>query len=326
VLADSPAVSRSAAVPSDSPISVVIPAYNYAQYLPEAVESVLAQTHRHLECIVVDDGSVDNTRAVVSAIHDERLRYVHQANAGLSSARNTGIREAKHAFIGFLDADDRWLPEFAARALQELYLMPGKVGAVATASFRIDGHGARVNSAQFTFGKSCDLTFRDFCLRSRPLSSSILIRKEALQQCGDFNIGLRSSEDRDYWLRMTALGWKIRFVDEPLAEIRRHPMNMSKAAVRMQENRRQVLAHARGAGVILRHSPFWLKVHSAHLLQSARAHHTEGSTSRAVLLLTGSCLLWPWFLAPAELSERPLFRARALARMVLDRWKGPHHE
>ena len=101
----------------DQPVSVVIPAYNYARYLPEAIRSVLAQTHSDLECIVVDDGSTDNTREVVSAIEDPRVRYVHQANAGLSSARNTGIREAEHPFVGFLDADDRWLPQFVTRAL-----------------------------------------------------------------------------------------------------------------------------------------------------------------------------------------------------------------
>jgi glycosyltransferase involved in cell wall biosynthesis len=322
VLPDLHAVKEPASAPSDSPISVVIPAYNYARYLPDAIGSVLSQTARDLECIVVDDGSTDDTRAVVGAIHDERLRYVHQANAGLSSARNTGIREAKHRFVGFLDADDRWLPEFAARALQEFSRDSGNYGAVATASSRIDKDGAVVKATRFTFGNSCDLGFRDFCLRSRPLSSSILIRREALEACGEFDVTLRSSEDRDYWLRLTALGWKIRFLDEPLAEIRRHGMNMSKAAARMQANRKQALARARAAGVIAKNSPFWLKVFSAHLVQSARAHHTEGSTARAMLLLGGSCLLWPWFFVPGELSEPPLFRARALARMTIDGVKG----
>src|SRR5688572_33013190 len=107
----------STAARDDSPISVVIPAFNYAQYLPEAIASVLAQTHRDLECIVIDDGSTDNTQDVVTAIRDERLRYVHQPNGGLSSARNRGIQQAKHPFVGFLDADDRWLPVFADRAL-----------------------------------------------------------------------------------------------------------------------------------------------------------------------------------------------------------------
>ncbi len=306
----------------DTPVSVVIPAYNYARYLPDAIGSVLAQTHRELECIVVDDGSTDDTRAVVEGIRDERVRYVHKVNGGLSSARNAGIREARHRFVGFLDADDRWLPDFLQRALKEFERGDAKLGAVATASHRIDEHGARVGSARFTFGESCDLGFRDFCLRNRPLSSSILIRREALEETGEFDTSLRSSEDRDYWLRMTARGWKLRFLDEPLAEIRRHSVNMSKAAARMQANRKQVLTQARRAGVIAPNSLFWLKVFSLHLVQSARAHHAEGATPRALTLLAGSCLLWPWFLSTSKLSEPRLFRARALARMLIDAAKG----
>ena len=114
MLADSRIVSRGAASDSASPISVVIPTYNYAQYLPEAIASVLSQTRGELECIVVDDGSTDETRAVATAIRDDRVRYVHQSNGGLSSARNAGIQLAKHRFVGFLDADDRWLPQFGS--------------------------------------------------------------------------------------------------------------------------------------------------------------------------------------------------------------------
>ena len=306
----------------DTPVSAVIPAYNYARYLPDAIGSVLAQTHRELECILVDDGSTDDTRAVVEAVRDERIRYVHKVNGGLSSARNAGIRAARHRFVGFLDADDRWLPDFLARALEAFDRGDGKLGAVASASYRIDEHGARVGSARFTFGESCDLEFRDFCLRNRPLSSSILIRREALEETGEFDAGLRSSEDRDYWLRMTARGWKLRFLDEPLAEIRRHSVNMSKAAARMQANRKQALSRARSAGVIAPNAPFWLKVFSLHLVQSARAHHTEGATARALTLLAGSCLLWPWFFSTSKLSEPRLFRARAFARMLIDTAKG----
>ena len=317
-----PSVAASAPNRRITPVSVVIPAYNYARYLPDAIGSVLAQTHRDLECIVVDDGSTDDTRAVVEDIRDERVRYVHKVNGGLSSARNAGIWEARHRFVGFLDADDRWLPDFLGRTLEEFERGDAKLGAVATASYRIDEHGARVGAARFTFGESCDLGFRDFCLRNRPLSSSILIRREAVAETGEFDTSLRSSEDRDYWLRMTAREWKLRFLDEPLAEIRRHSVNMSKAAARMQANRKQVLTQARGAGVIGASSPFWLKAFSLHLVQSARAHHTEGATSRALTLLAGSCLLWPWFLSTNALSEPRLFRARAFARMLIDAVKG----
>ena len=93
-------------------VSVVIPAYNYAHFLPEAIASVLAQTGADLELIVVDDGSPDNTPEVCARCADPRVRLVRQPNAGLSAARNTGIREARFPYVAFLDADDRWEPGF----------------------------------------------------------------------------------------------------------------------------------------------------------------------------------------------------------------------
>jgi glycosyltransferase involved in cell wall biosynthesis len=306
-----------ALLPDAPRVSVVIPAYNYAHYLPAAIGSVLAQTHRALECLVVDDGSTDDTRAVVEKFTDPRVRYVHQPNAGLAAARNTGLREACHEFIGLLDADDCWEPGFLARVFAEFAVCPAACGAIATASFRIDEHGVRVPGSRFTFGTNGDFTFRDFCLRNRPLSSSIVLRRAACAATGEFDPTLRSSEDRDYWLRLTARGWTLRFLDTPLASIRRHRANMSKAARRMRLNRGRVLRRARRAGVIGAWSPFWLRVFSLHFFQSARAYHTEGLQFRAFGLLGLSTLLWPFFLRLQPISEPPLFRLRALAHLLL---------
>ena len=90
-------------------ISVVIPTYNYGHFVTEAVDSVLAQTYRHYEVVVVDDGSTDDTRARL-APYGDRIRYIHQENQGLSAARNTGIRAARGGVIGLLDSDDKWHP------------------------------------------------------------------------------------------------------------------------------------------------------------------------------------------------------------------------
>src|SRR5690242_10687505 len=93
-------------------VSVIIPAYNYARFLPQAIESALQQDYPEFEVLVVDDGSTDNT-AEIAAVYsraDKRVRYLHQKNAGLPAARNTGIQHARFDFIGFLDADDAWLP------------------------------------------------------------------------------------------------------------------------------------------------------------------------------------------------------------------------
>jgi glycosyltransferase involved in cell wall biosynthesis len=91
------------------PVSVVIPAYNAASVLPRAIESVLGQTSRPEEVIVVDDGSTDNT-AQVATQYGPSITYIRQDNAGASAARNRGIAEATGEWIAFLDSDDEWLP------------------------------------------------------------------------------------------------------------------------------------------------------------------------------------------------------------------------
>src|SRR5215217_8140206 len=90
-------------------VSVIIPCFNQAHFLVEAIESVLAQSYSHFEIVVVDDGSTDNTCDVAS--YYERVRCIRQNNQGLAAARNSGIRESKGSYLVFLDADDRLLPE-----------------------------------------------------------------------------------------------------------------------------------------------------------------------------------------------------------------------
>src|ERR1700691_732220 len=102
-------------------ISVVVPAYNAAVYLPHAIDSVLAQTYPDWEIVIVDDGSTDNTCAVVDSYRptlQDKLQYIHQPNRGVSAARNTGIRAARGQFIALLDGDDVWLPHRLERGLK----------------------------------------------------------------------------------------------------------------------------------------------------------------------------------------------------------------
>ena len=89
-------------------VSVIIPVYNYDRYLGEAIESVLAQTYKHLEVIVVDDGSTDRSGELAKSFADRGVRYLRQVNAGIGPARNKGVESAAGGFIAFLDADDRW--------------------------------------------------------------------------------------------------------------------------------------------------------------------------------------------------------------------------
>lgn len=99
-------------------VSVIIPVYNYGRYLAEAVESVLNQTYQHLEIIVVDDGSTDETAEVARSFADRGVRYCHQVNTGIGPARNIGVELAQGEFLAFLDADDRWPPKKLERQLR----------------------------------------------------------------------------------------------------------------------------------------------------------------------------------------------------------------
>ena len=101
-------------------VSVIIPVYNYDRYLAEAVESVLNQTHQHLDVIVVDDGSTDRSAEVAKSFADRGVRYCQQAHAGIGPTRNKGVELAQGQFIAFLDADDRWPLEKTERQLEAL--------------------------------------------------------------------------------------------------------------------------------------------------------------------------------------------------------------
>ena len=98
-------------ITSKPQVTVIIPAYNRAYVISRSIASVLAQTYPYFEIIVVDDGSVDNTEAVVKSFKDSRIKYIrHEVNKGISAVRNTGINEAAGEYIAFLDSDDEWLP------------------------------------------------------------------------------------------------------------------------------------------------------------------------------------------------------------------------
>lgn len=316
--------------PSTSParlgVSVVIPAFNYAHFLPAAIESVLGQTFADFELIIVDDGSTDATVEVCARYEDSRVRRVSQQNAGLSAARNAGIREARFSTVAFLDADDRWEPEFLGTVVREFGQLNARFAAVGTACSRMDADGTplpqpRPRRKGFHTG---ELTAADFCLRNRPLSSSVAIKRSAFEECGGFDPSLRSSEDRDMWIRLTARGHGFYFLNESLAVIRRHPRNMSKNAPRMKRNSGRVLRRAWHGGAVARlNFPFWLRAAAIHYFLVSWTHFDDGLRLRAWLYLVTSVALWPVFLHPHLVAEVPLFRLRALLHFSRRSFRAP---
>lgn len=205
-------------------VSVIIPAYNQGHFLAEAVNSVLAQTYPHVEVIVVDDGSTDDTAVVARSFTDPRVRYVYKQNGGLSSARNEGLRHAQGQYISYLDSDDCFLPEKLAMLVGEMDAHSA-VGFVAGQAIPVDEHGRHV-------GKKFDTplpTDTKQLLLGNPLHvGSVLVRRDWQEKVGFFDETLRSYEDWDMWLRLAQAGCQMRYVPQPVSLYRFHTAQMTR--------------------------------------------------------------------------------------------------
>lgn len=207
----------------DLTISVVIPAYNAEKYITRTIESVLGQTHRADEIIVVDDGSADNTAEVVRAFGDKVI-LIEQENAGASVARNTGIEAAKSKWIAFLDADDEWVAE--KLQLQTEHLQRNAELVWTTSNYfncYCKPEHCRVISDQ---GQSESLLsgreyFEDYFdaykIGTCGHMAAMLIRKDALIEAGLFLAGQLRINDEDMWFRIAYRYPRVGYLTTPLA-------------------------------------------------------------------------------------------------------------
>lgn len=218
---------------SQTRVSVVIPAYNAAAYIEQALDSVLAQTHARLECIVVDDGSTDGTGAVVARhATDPRIRYLRQDNQGVSAARNAGIRAAAGDVVALLDGDDVWLPrklelQLAAMAGHQEAETPIMVCAYAICTEQLRP------LAVIALRDPARAVHRWLLLEGNGLllSGTAVMPKALFDCCGLFDESLSTSADLDFAARV-ARHHALVTVPIPLALYRQHPaqMHLSLAA------------------------------------------------------------------------------------------------
>lgn len=180
-----------------SETSIIIPTFNRLSFLKEAVESVLNQTYRDFELIIVDDGSTDGTKEFAAGFGNS-IRYIYQENRGPSAARNLGIREAKGEFITFLDSDDLWLRQ---KLKTQIEFMKSHPDAVVCYTDEIwIRRGIRVNPRR-RHQKYSGWIF-EHCLPLCIVSpSSVLMKKEFFKEVGSFDETLPACEDYDLWLR-----------------------------------------------------------------------------------------------------------------------------
>jgi glycosyltransferase involved in cell wall biosynthesis len=271
-------------------ISVVIPTYNASSFIGSAIDSVLGQTYKNIEIIVVDDGSIDSTAAALRP-YGKTIRYVRQNNKGVSAARNHGIQLARGEVIAFLDADDIWLPQKLEVQLQ--YFSRHKEAALVFGDIELFGDG-KIFAPSFLALKEharCfkgqDVTFNDafgMLLKENVVpTSTVAITRHALQRIGHFDESLSSVEDRDLWLRVAA-EFPIGCVPIVMCRKRVRDSSLSSDYAQTARNLLKVLEKHASGGVLPSRAEHASAIQSmlAHIhLEIGYAHFAEDDLGRA---------------------------------------------
>jgi len=201
-------------------VSVIIPTYNCDSYLNGAIESVLGQSYKDFEILIIDDGSKDNTKQVVSSYMNNssnKVKYFYQNNSGVAAARNRGIREAIGEFVSFLDSDDIMMPEMLEKHIDSIrnldWVFPRLY-------YRQILSGGKRGAIELKSGKAADISnpailFR-ILLKEFVASIRGLIKKSVFEKIGFFDETLSGVEDIDIWLRFCLANLKAGYVSVPL--------------------------------------------------------------------------------------------------------------
>jgi len=284
--------------------SIVIPCYNQAHFLPEAIESALSQRHRPIEVIVVDDGSPDNAAEVVARY--PHVRYVRQENRGLGGARNTGFRVSKGEYILFLDADDRFTPDAAAAHLCCFTKHP-EAGFVVGDIDNIALDGSYLGSPRFPLLEGS--VYEDV-LKVNHVANSIAVmwRRSVFEQLGGFRPSCSPAEDIELLLRAARL-FQTAHHRATVAQYRRYPNTLSRKGelmlpaiqriMRLQNDvvkGNPVLLQARRQGYA-----YWRDYFGKETVKDLFAHIIHGSPRGAAKCLStlfryigGRLFIWPW--------------------------------
>lgn len=180
-------------------VSAVIPTYNRGHVVERAVASVLDQTYRPIEIIVVDDGSTDDTAERIARVRAPGLEYVRTpTNAGASAARNLGISQARGDLVAFLDVDDEWLPDKTARQVAAFHEAPSRLGVVYCGISEVSPEWPPIERHPTLRGDLFDTLRVINVLRT----SGVMVRRDVLDRVGGFDCGLAARHDWDLWLRI----------------------------------------------------------------------------------------------------------------------------
>lgn len=233
---------------NNSLVSVIVPCYNQAQYLPETLQSVLEQTYTNWECIIVNDGSPDHTEEVAQEWlkKDTRFKYIKKENGGLSSARNAGIEMAKGEYIQFLDSDDildKRKLEVSLKVLNKSINQPKNI---VLTNFRMFVDNSLDSTIPFCNLTSSLFNFRDILLKWDSVFSIPI-------HCGLFHMNLlykfkfpqelKAKEDWIMWLQLFQKEPIVTFIDKPLVYYRSNPKGMTNDSKHMHENHMKAIIY-----------------------------------------------------------------------------------
>ncbi|MCK5112372.1 MAG: glycosyltransferase family 2 protein [Thermoplasmatales archaeon] len=179
-------------------VSVIIPTYNRPDFLKKAIKTVLNQTYKNLEILVIDDASTADNQKIINNFNDNRIIYFkNKTRRGASYSRNVGIKNAKGKFIAFLDDDDEWMPEKIEKQVESMEKHKDVALAICYSLDKRFGH-ERVNKPPEII--SHELILKSFNLSS---TSSYLVRKDAIDEAGGFDILLPSAQEYDLAIRLS---------------------------------------------------------------------------------------------------------------------------
>ena len=290
-----------------SPVSVIIPSYNSELWVVQAIESALAQTLAPSEIIVVDDGSTDDTCEQLRQ-YAGRIIYLRQENHGVSAARNRAVRESSGALIAFLDADDVWHPrklEYQARVLDKY----PDVGLLGTGRF----DWPTSSYSELSTDDRLPLTiipWHRLVVRNYLSTSSVLVRREFLEQAGEFDTQLQGPEDRDLWLRIAALT-TVANLELPLTGYRFVDGSVSRQANRVHDSMKQMLLTLDSRGVWKRRPWLRHKAYSHVYFTSFQNYREIGDYSSAMRKIIASLAWYPLPFSREEIGA-PFARVKGL--------------
>jgi glycosyltransferase involved in cell wall biosynthesis len=216
-------------------VSVIIPVYNCELYLAEAIDSVLNQTYRSFEIIIIDDGSTDRSREVIKSFDNSRLRYSFQENKGSSSARNKGVQLARGEFFSFLDADDVWTQDKLALQMKAFERDRGLD--------MVFGHISQFLSPDVIEDLEAKNKLMENVLPGYSVGT-ILIKKDSFFRVGPFDISWRVGEFIDWYSKAQEMGLKHTLLDEVVMKRRIHGSNMGIRERSSQEDYFRILKSA----------------------------------------------------------------------------------